>query len=78
MLYLLAVLTPAEMMSSQAVAISFADRVLGQFAWIVPVCVCLSTCGSLNGSYITGSRMPFVAARAGQWPAVSMGNHLNL
>lgn len=66
-----AVLTPEEVISSQAVAITFADRVLGTFAWIVPLCVCLSTSGSLNGSYLSGGRMPFVAARAGQWPKVS-------
>ncbi|XP_039270347.1 b(0,+)-type amino acid transporter 1-like isoform X2 [Styela clava] len=66
----LSVLTPNEMITSPAVAISFGDRVLGSFSWIIPVTVCLSTAGSLNGSYLSGGRMPFVTARAGQWPSV--------
>ncbi|XP_071500745.1 b(0,+)-type amino acid transporter 1-like [Diadema antillarum] len=59
------VITPAELMVSKAVAITFAQRTMGIFAWIVPVGVCISTFGAANASLFTAGRLPFVAAREG-------------
>lgn len=39
------VLTPSEMISAPAVAVLFAERMLGPFAFIIPLGVALSTFG---------------------------------
>ncbi|XP_071489204.1 b(0,+)-type amino acid transporter 1-like [Diadema antillarum] len=59
------VITPAEMLASKAVAVTFAQRTMGVFAWIVPLGVCMSTFGAANASLFTAGRLPFVAAREG-------------
>ncbi|KAK4312119.1 hypothetical protein Pmani_016412 [Petrolisthes manimaculis] len=64
----LAVLTPAEMITSSAVAVSFANLTLGVMAWIMPVFVLCSTFGSANGGIFTQSRLVFAGARRKQLP----------
>ncbi|KAG0716343.1 Y+L amino acid transporter 2 [Chionoecetes opilio] len=64
----LAVLTPTEMISSSAVAVTFAGRTLGVMAWIMPAFVICSTFGSTNGAIFTQSRLFFIGARKGQFP----------
>lgn len=39
------VLTPQEMVSAQAVAVLFGERILGSFSFIIPLGVALSTLG---------------------------------
>jgi len=73
------VLTPAEMISSEAVAYvsflashlieglsgtfifhllfqTFGQRVLGNFAWIIPLAVAVSTFGAANGTLFAAGR----------------------
>nr|XP_026696296.1 b(0,+)-type amino acid transporter 1-like [Ciona intestinalis] len=65
-----AVLTPTEMLASDAVAITWGYRVLGSAGWIMPLSVCLSVIGAVHGSFLTGGRLPFVAARRGHLPQI--------
>lgn len=64
-------MTPEDILLSDAVAVTWGYRVLGNAGWIMSVVVCLSTLGALNGSSVTGGRLPFVAARNGHLPEVS-------
>lgn len=64
----LAVLTPLEMLSSDAVAMSFASQTLGVMSWVMPLFVMCSTFGAMNGVVFTQSRLLFVGARRGQFP----------
>nr|XP_039265765.1 b(0,+)-type amino acid transporter 1-like [Styela clava] len=64
------VLTPENILSSKAVAVTFGYRVFGSFGWIMPLAVCLSIFGSLNGSCLTGGRITFAAARRGHLPQI--------
>ncbi|XP_051562154.1 b(0,+)-type amino acid transporter 1-like [Myxocyprinus asiaticus] len=59
------VMTPVELLQSSAVAVTFGDRVLYPFAWVVPLFVVFSTFGAANGSCFTSGRLTYVAGREG-------------
>ncbi|KAG8229592.1 hypothetical protein J437_LFUL002315 [Ladona fulva] len=66
----LAVLTPNEMIASNAIAVTFGDKVLGWMSWIMPLFVAVSAFGGLSVHIMTSSRLCFVGARQGQLPSM--------
>lgn len=71
------VMTPAQMMQSEAVASTFAEGTLGKFAVVIPAFVACSTIGSLNGSILGGSRLFFATARDGLFPDILAMIHVH-
>ncbi|VDP68212.1 unnamed protein product [Schistosoma curassoni] len=59
----------AEMLTTRAVAVTFANRIYGMFWWIMPIFVACSTFGSANGTILTTSRIFVAASQLKQMPA---------
>ncbi|XP_028254663.1 cystine/glutamate transporter isoform X2 [Parambassis ranga] len=70
------VMTPAELLLSDAVAVTFANRVLQGLSSVIPILVALSCLGALNGGFFAVPRMLFVGAREGHWPPVFSMIHI--
>ncbi|NWZ74964.1 S7A13 protein, partial [Poecile atricapillus] len=71
----LTVLTPKEIVSSVAVAVTWADRVIPSIAWIIPLSVAVSIFGALNSSMFTLGRLSYAGSQAGHLPLlISMLN----
>ncbi|XP_063841154.1 Y+L amino acid transporter 2-like isoform X3 [Scylla paramamosain] len=64
----LAVLSPVDMLASDAIAVTFADRLMGSSSWVMPLLVALSAFGGLSVHIMTSSRLCFVGARQGHFP----------
>ena len=61
----LAVLSPSAMLASDAIAVTFADRMFGAFAPIMPALIAICALGGLSVHIMTSSRLCFVGARNG-------------
>ncbi|XP_030830924.1 b(0,+)-type amino acid transporter 1 isoform X2 [Strongylocentrotus purpuratus] len=71
------VMSPQELLSSNAVAVTFAERTLGPMAFIIPIFVCFSTFGSANGNLFASGRLPYAAGKEGHLPQVMSFIHMN-
>ncbi|XP_003972819.2 cystine/glutamate transporter [Takifugu rubripes] len=69
-------MSPAELLQSEAVAVTFANRALQGLASLVPFLVALSCLGALNGGFFVSPRMLFVGAREGHWPIIFSMIHI--
>ncbi|XP_073256439.1 b(0,+)-type amino acid transporter 1-like isoform X2 [Porites lutea] len=62
------VLTPQEIVNTDAVAVILANRLYGVMAWTIPILVACSTFGTANANVFAGGRLVFSAAREGHLP----------
>merc|ERR1712088_755310 len=63
-------LSVPEVLGSEAVAVTFAQRMFGHFAFLVPIFVAMSTFGGVNGILLTSSRLFYAGAVEGQMPEI--------
>lgn len=49
-------MSPDEMVDSEAVAVTFGNRILGPLTWLMPLSVTISTFGSANGTLFAAGR----------------------
>nr|XP_057931267.1 asc-type amino acid transporter 1 isoform X1 [Doryrhamphus excisus] len=63
-------MSPEELLSSNAVAVTFGEKLLGMFSIVMPISVALSTFGGINGYLFTSSRLCFSGAREGHLPSL--------
>ncbi|KFP69717.1 Solute carrier family 7 member 13, partial [Acanthisitta chloris] len=66
----LTVLTPKEIVSSVAVAVTWADRVIPSVAWIIPLSVAVSIFGALNSSVFALGRLSYAGSQSGHLPVI--------
>ena len=58
-------MSPSEMLVSDAVAVTFGNRILRPMAWLMPLSVAFSTFGAANGTIFAAGRLCYVASREG-------------
>ncbi|XP_053399752.1 large neutral amino acids transporter small subunit 1-like [Mercenaria mercenaria] len=75
----LGVLSPLQMLSSPAVAVTFASQTLGPLKWVMPILIAISVSGTMNGTALSMSRLFFIGAGNNHLPQfVSMINYKRL
>ncbi|XP_072037430.1 b(0,+)-type amino acid transporter 1-like [Amphiura filiformis] len=72
-----AVLSPEELLLSDGVAFTFAQKTLGTFAWIVQVAVVFSVFGASNANLLPSCRVGYAAAREGHMPNIMSMVHVS-
>ncbi|XP_005381803.1 PREDICTED: solute carrier family 7 member 13 isoform X1 [Chinchilla lanigera] len=70
------VLTPREILSSDAVAITWTDRVIPQLTWFIPFAISASLFSNLLINVLQTSRVLYIAGQQGQLPLLF--NTLNI
>lgn len=71
------VLTPSEMLSSHAVAVTFGQKIHPFVAYLMTLSVCMSLIGSLNLCFLAIARLPFIAGRLGHMPEFLSMAHIH-
>lgn len=71
-------MTPAELLLSEAMAVTFANRAFHGLASVIPILVALSCLGALNGGIFGTPRMLLVGAREGHWPQLFSMIHVRI
>ncbi|XP_035796239.1 Y+L amino acid transporter 2-like [Anopheles albimanus] len=71
-----AVLTPQAILSSDAIAVTFAQRAMSYGSFVMPILVAVAAFGGLSVHIMTSSRMCFVGARNGHMPEIL--SHINV
>lgn len=66
----LGVLSPLQMLSSPAVAVTLADQTMGPVRWIMPILIAISVSGTMNGTALSMSRLFFIGAGNNHLPQV--------
>ncbi|XP_008253920.1 solute carrier family 7 member 13 isoform X3 [Oryctolagus cuniculus] len=66
----IAVLTPKEIMSSDAVAVTWMNRVIPSMQWVISIGVSSSIFSSLNCTLFSSSRLLYVASQEHQLPFI--------
>ncbi|MBN3293365.1 XCT protein, partial [Polypterus senegalus] len=69
-------MTSQDVLESNAVAVTFADRALQGFSSVIPILVAASCLGSLMGGCFASPRMLFSGSREGQWPVLFAMIHI--
>lgn len=64
----LAVLTPKQILASDAVAMTFGGEIFSGVFWLMPLIVACSTFGTMNNGILAGARTTIAAARQGHLP----------
>uniref|UniRef100_A0A8C4RY79 Uncharacterized protein n=1 Tax=Erpetoichthys calabaricus TaxID=27687 RepID=A0A8C4RY79_ERPCA len=70
------VMTSQDVLESNAVAMTFADRTLHGFSSVIPILVAVSCLGTIMGGCFTTPRMLFSGAREGHWPVLFAMIHI--
>ena len=65
----LAVLTPQEILASEAVAMTFGGKIFSGIFWVMPFIVACSTFGTMNNGILAGARITIAASREGHLPS---------
>jgi len=66
--FYISMLGPAGILASEAVATSYAMKIMPRVGWVIPILVACSSLGTALVAAMTSSRVPYVAARQNQFP----------
>ncbi|XP_019628884.1 PREDICTED: Y+L amino acid transporter 2-like [Branchiostoma belcheri] len=64
------VLSAQQVLESEAVAVTYAEKAMGVVSWTIPILVAMTTIGGINAYILAVSRLYFVGSREGHLPQV--------